>query len=330
MQPAVIGGSGFVGIHVIDALRARGAEPIAVVRSHLPRPALASRGVPVVQADAAAPDALASALRGHATVVHAAGFYPRTSLDPAGALQAAVAQTRAVLDACAIAAVRRLVFVSSTATVATAPGRASNERDVWPTSPGIGAYHDAKWAMEQLALAERRFEVVVVCPGACLGPLDLRLGTNGVIVAAARGGVPPFADGVVNTVDVRDVARAIATLAERRDPPPRLLLVGGNHRLSDLLAHVAARHGAPPPPTPVPVDVAIALADAEERGTARSRMPREFVDLVVHGAPIDAGLAARTLDLRWTALDDTLDAFDAWARRYALLPHRRPGVSDAH
>lgn len=329
MLPAVIGGSGFVGLHVLDALRARGAEPLAIVRSPLPRAALRSRGVRVSRADVNDPDALEDALMGHTSVVHAAAFYPRTSLDPVGAVFAARAQMRCVLEACANAHVRRLVFVSSTATVASAVDRASDERDVYAGSPGFGAYHDAKWAMEDLALRESRFEVVVVCPGACLGPLDLRLGTNGVVVAAARGLVPAFADGWVNTVDVRDVAKAIAALVEARDPPKRLVLVGENHRLSRLLAHVAARHGADAPPAPVAAEVARRLADAIERRDERPTLPREFVDLVLHGCEIDAGLATRTLGLRWTPLDETLDAFDAWARRYALIPRPRSGETHA-
>jgi dihydroflavonol-4-reductase len=325
MRPAVIGGSGFIGLHAIDALRDRGADPVAIVRSALPRRTLVARGVPFVRTDAADASALATALRGYDVVVHAAAHYPRVSTDPAGTLRTATEQMRAVLDACAAASVRRLVVVSTTATVAPAIGRASDERDVWPMPPGIGAYHDAKWAMESQALAEDRFEVVVVCPGACLGPLDLRLGTNGLVVAAARGRMPPYADGIVNTVDVRDVGAAIARLVDHPEPPRRVLLVGGDQRLSALLAEVAARYGAATPDAPVSAEAAIASADAEEASGRRASLPREFVDLVLHASPIDASLATRTLGLRWTPLADTLDAFDAWARAYALVPHPRPG-----
>lgn len=328
MRVAVLGGSGFVGVHVIDALRGRGIDPEAIVRSRLPRQALIQRGIRTTRADIQDPAALTDALAGVEVVVHAAAFYPRTSLDPMGSVLSAVAQIAEVVEACARADVQRLVFVSSTATVAPAAGRPSDERDVWLQSPRIGAYHDAKWIMERVVLDEQRFEVAVACPGACLGPEDKRLGTNGVLVAVARGTMPPYADGIVNTVDVRDVGAGVAALVTHPEPPRRVLLVGDNGRFSGLLAEVADHYGVEPPEPPVSAAEAAALADAAEASGARVSLPREFVDLVVHASPIDAHLAETALGLRWTPRSRTLDDFDAWARRYGLIPSPR-GVANA-
>jgi hypothetical protein len=41
---------------------------------------------------------------------------------------------------------------------------------------------------------------------------------------------------------------------------------------------------------------------------------------VIRGVPIDADLARRSLGIVFRPLDETLDAFDDWARRMHLLP----------
>src|SRR5690606_36924624 len=83
--------------------------------------------------------------------------------------------------------------------------------------------------------------------------------------------------------------------------------------------------GVRPPSRPLSAAEGIALADAEERraasGGGRAAVVREIVDLVVHGVPIDASFATRALGLRFTPLEQTLDAFDAWARRLGILPN---------
>jgi hypothetical protein len=129
---------------------------------------------------------------------------------------------------------------------------------------------------------------------------------------------------VVNVVDARDVGEALARLAHAPAPPRRVLLSAGTRRLHELLEQIAARYQAPRPSPPLPAAAAIALADAEEARVAarggRPALSREIVDLIVHGVPIAAGLAEAALGMRWRPLADTLDAYDAWARRMRLVP----------
>jgi len=322
----VLGAGGFLGLNLVDALIAAGEAPRCGRRRRSNVLALRQRRAALVPADLDIPEELAAAMTGCATVFHAAGHYPRLSRDRQRTMQTGLAQLGNVLDAAAGAGVRRLIYVSSTATVAPAPGRPSDERDVFAAAPGLGVYHDLKWAMESLALAEDRIEVIVACPGACLGPHDLRLGTSAVLVALARGLDPPHPDGVINPVDVRDVATALLRLAEHASPPRRVLLAAGNLRLHELLVALARRYGVAPPSRPLEDAEAVSLADAEEaRAEAGGRRPslsREIVDLVIHGVPLDAGLAARALGMRWRPLTETLDAADGWARRMRLIPER--------
>jgi nucleoside-diphosphate-sugar epimerase len=177
--------------------------------------------------------------------------------------------------------------------------------------------------MEAMVRAEDRLRVVVAAPGACIGPWDLRVGTSALLVGVARGLDPVYPEGQVGLVDARDVGRALATLATMPSPPDRVLLVGSNHRLSDLMARVARRFGVPRPRPPLSCAAAVKFADAEEARAAaeggRPRLSREIVDLVLQGAVIDASLSERALGLAYTPVDDTIDTWAAWARRVRIL-----------
>ena len=324
MSALVLGGGGFLGLNLVEALLASGAVPRCGRRARGNVLSLRRLHVPLVPAELDAPLELERAMEDCATVFHLAGHYPRLSLDPSGALATGLGQLRNVLEAAARAGVKRLVYVSSAATAAPAPAGPSDERHVYATRPGHGTYHDLKWEMERLALAEDRFEVVVACPGACLGPWDLRVGTSALLVATARGLDPPHPDGWLNLIDARDVATALIRLSTLPAPPKRVLLSGGNHRLHPLLCELALHYGVAPPSPPLAANQAIAFADAEEARAAREggrpAVAREIVDLIVRGVPLDTRLAAEALGLRCRPLEQTLSATDAWARRMRIIP----------
>lgn len=325
MNALVLGAAGFLGINLVDALRAAGVEPRCGRRKRTNVLPLRSRKAHLVHADLDDPTSLAEAMAGCDVVFHCAGHYPRHSLDRAGAFATGLGQLHRVLDVAAESGVRRLIYVSSTASVAPNPdGGPSDERHVHPAMPGFGVYHDLKWAMEAVALAETRLEVLVACPAACIGPWDLRVGTSALLVALARGMNPPHPNGIVSIVDTRDVARALVAMARHPAPPRRILLSGGSHDFQGLLERLAARYGVAPPSPPLSDAAALAFADLEEgraaREGGRAGLSREIADLIVHGLPLSAALAETALGMAWTPLSDTLDAFDDWGRRMRMLP----------
>ncbi len=329
MSIVVTGGNGFLGTNLVHALLRREAEFRCVRRARSNVLELRRLRAPMVVADLDDAESLERAFTGSRVVIHAAAHYPRLSLAKDSSIALGLRQTQNVLDAAARAKVSRLIFVSSTATVAGAPGEMGTERHRQQGPPGFGTYHDLKWHMEALVDAETRFETIVACPGACLGPFDWRVGTQALLVALARGIDPPHPDGVINTVDVRDVADALVTMAlERSAMPQRLLLVAENHRLHPLLVELARRYGCRSIAPPLSADAARSLADSEEaRAEAEGGRPaiaREIVDLIVHSHPIDATLSRQALGLTYRSLPQSLGAFDAWARRMGIISPSQP------
>jgi dihydroflavonol-4-reductase len=329
----VLGAGGFLGINLVDALQAGGWSFRCGRRKRSNVLALRERKVALVPADLDSVEELTAAMSGCEVVFHLAGHYPRLSLDKEAALATGLSQLERVLDAAATAPCegrRRVIYVSSTASVAPAKDGPSDERHVFAASPGFGTYHDLKWAMEARALAETRFEVVVACPGACLGPYDLRVGTSALLVGLARGMDPPHPDGQVNPVDARDVAQALLALARHEAPPRRILLSAQSLSLHQMLVGLARRYGVREPSPPLSAAAARRLADDEEARAAREggrpALSREIVDLIVHGTAIDAGLSRRALGLTYRPLDATLDAADDWNRRMRILPPAQPAA----
>ena len=127
----LLGSSGFVGINVADALRADGHHVAGAYRGRAPAFFVRGRLDEAVAADLADPGALRAAMSGRDVVFHAAGHYPRYSLDRAGAIATALRETRNVLDAAKAAGVSRVVFSSSAAVYGDDP-RSPKTEDMTP------------------------------------------------------------------------------------------------------------------------------------------------------------------------------------------------------
>lgn len=321
--PVVLGAAGFLGLNLVERLLISGVKPICVRRRRTNVLALRKLDVPMMIGELGDRASLEAAMSGAKLVYHVAGHYPRYSLDHAASLATGLSELENVLDAAAAAGVERLVYVSSTATVRAVDGRTSNEDDVFEGAPGFGVYHDLKWTMEARALAERRLEVLVACPGACLGPWDVKLGTSAIIVAMARNLAPPYPEGLVSVVDARDVAEGLVRLAASPGSARRVLFSGRSLAMSGLVSLLAERYSAPKS-APLGAEEARRLADEGEArahaGGPRSPLARELVDLIVHGPSIDAARSRELLGLEYRPLSRTLDDFDAWARRMRLIP----------
>lgn len=332
----LLGSSGFVGINVADALRAEGHHVAGSYRGRAPAFFVRGRLDETVAADLADPGSLRAAMSGRDVVFHAAGHYPRYSLDRVGAIATALRETRNVLDAAKASGVRRVVYTSSIGVLERGSGAAAAEDDVSPEAPASSVYRAVKWHMERAVSDARRggLDVVVLRPGGCLGPWDMHVGTGGVVVAVVSGAVSWWVDGLVHMVDVRDVARAhVAALVA---PAQRTYnLAGHGVRVAALLRFIAKRYGGAVPERSLAPDAALARADDEERAAAPVRgrvvFPRELVDIALSGAPVSDDLARRELGFDPRPLDEALDASVAWFRRTGHLksPAPHPAALDA-
>ena len=123
----VTGGSGVVGRALVELLRERGDDVVALARSDNAQAALERRGAQVVRGDLFDGEALVRGMDACDTVFHVAGVNSLCLEDPTPMLRANVDGPPAVVRAAARAGVRRVVHTSSAATIGEPEGSLGRE-----------------------------------------------------------------------------------------------------------------------------------------------------------------------------------------------------------
>jgi dihydroflavonol-4-reductase len=241
---AVLGGTGFVGSHVVRAFAQAGHEVTCVVRPTSNRDVLAGVSVKFAIGDLNDAASLRTAFAGQEAVVHAAGLLSLWKKASDELYRVNVQGTRNVVDACLDAGVRRLLWDGSVGIYAgsTSPTPV-DERGV-PSAERYHSFHVISMALgeaEALKGAARGLEVVLLHPGLCLGAGDRGWHSSWAIVGLAFARLPVCPPGGLNLVDVLDVARA-HVLALEKAPPGSSYLLGGenltNRAYVDLLRDI--------------------------------------------------------------------------------------------
>lgn len=246
MIVAITGGSGFLGAHLVRALLARGARVRVLAREGGDRANLAGLPLEIVDGtlDGPLPDGF---LHGADALLHAAAVF-QDAAHPERLRAVNVEGTRRVLDFAARAGIRRVVHVSTMGTCTPAhEHRASTEADTVPLDRA-SRYVLTKLEGERLALARTDLEVVVVNPGAPIGPFDRKPTVTGArILQVLRGRRPELPPGPVNYLPASACAEGILRALDRGRAGERYLLGGEHVGAEDFVRRVAALAGIATP-----------------------------------------------------------------------------------
>jgi nucleoside-diphosphate-sugar epimerase len=204
MKAFVTGATGFVGSHLVEALRARGDEVTALARSTAKAETLTRLGVRIVPGDLDDAEALQAAAAGQDVVYHVAGAV--AARDESAFLHCNVQGTINVVAAARRSGRPRFVFVSSMAAAGPAP-RGAPLTGAEPPRP-VTAYGRSKLGAEQ-AVVRSGLPWVVVRPPAVYGPRDREVLK---LFQMVRWGIAPvFGDGSqeLSAVHGADLAQAL-------------------------------------------------------------------------------------------------------------------------
>ena len=245
MSVCVLGGTGFLGSHLIERLLHHGARVRDLSLLPSDRRAIRHPGMEYRVGDVRNAGDVRGAVAGARVVFLAAGSVAigRTARS---ALDAHRDGVRRVLDA--LPADTRLVLTSSVVAVgATRSHRTLDESAKFTLDRlNVGYVHAKRAAeVEALSAAASGRDVVIVNPGYLFGPGDPGPSVMGrYCLRVWRGNVPFVAKGGINAVDVRDVAEGHLLAAEHGLSGRRYILGGENltHReLAVALARAAGR-----------------------------------------------------------------------------------------
>jgi dihydroflavonol-4-reductase len=256
MKCFVTGANGFIGSHVVRALKARDYEVTALVGRDLDLSNLERLDVPVRELDLTDPRSVERALEGGEALFHTAACYSFWERDRERIYRVNVDGTRSVFAAAIKLGYRRAVYTSSSTTLVPSFGAVpQDEERVYDARKFHGHYKASKVMAETVALraAANGLPVVIVHPTAVLGDGDRRpTPTGAMIVHFLNGRMKAYADTVLNLVDVEDVAEGHVLAFERGRRGHRYLLGGENVTMSEMTKILSRLTGIPAPKWRVP------------------------------------------------------------------------------
>ncbi len=276
----VIGGSGFIGSHLVDLLLAAGRT--VRVLDIKPWPEGLRPPQEVVLGDIRDSEAVLRAIQGCERVFHLAANPMLWIRDPEVFDQINRQGTENVIAAVRRSGVRQLVYTSTESILTPRGHKGPITEDVRVSAEDqLGPYCLSKYLGEKAVFrfAAEGFNAVVVNPTMPLGPGDRNLTPPGRMVRNfLQGKIKGYIDCALNFVDVRDAAMGHVLAAERGIPGRRYILAGHDLSVKDLLAMVAAETGRTPPSMRVPYNVALAFSHVEEAwGKLTGRPPLSSV-----------------------------------------------------
>jgi len=244
----VTGGTGFLGGHVVQKLRQRGDDVVALVRTPPKATQVRELGCEIVEGDLSHEDAIPKAVVGCDAVFHVAAMYevgiPASRHEEM--YDANVKGTERVLDASTDAGVGRIVYVSTVGVFGDTKGKVVDETyDREPTG-FMSYYEETKYLAHELAKDRiaKGAPIVIVQPGGIYGPGDPSvIGT--LIGMIRRFGLPflVFPDAGFNLVYVEDVADGILLAHEKGRVGESYVLGGEVMSMRDALQRICRAAG---------------------------------------------------------------------------------------
>jgi len=271
----VVGGTGFIGTHLVAALAARGGRVRCLVRDRARATALEGPLVEVRQGDLGDVDFVARSFEGVSRVFNLAGGGKVSSMSDAGlaALRAAnVAPLEAMLRGARGVDLRSFVHFSSISAMGIQLDvRLDEETPCLPRTP----HEVAKREGEEIGLeAWRRtgVPVIVLRPSMIYGPADTRSEIPKLVRLARRGLVPLFGggEGLVPWVFISDVIDATLAAADLPQAVGRTYMISGedSYRFADVVQAIARALGRSRGGVTVPRGIAWSAFAAAEAGAA--------------------------------------------------------------
>ncbi len=263
----ITGATGHIGYALLKVLVAKDERVRILIRSEN----RVFDGIPCekVFGDVTEPETLEAAFAGADVVYHLAGFIYVGTDNNSKVWDINVQGTKNVVEACKKCGVRRLIYASSVDAMPPLHGDElmTEKADFNPDNVnGVYAKTKAEATRYVLDSANDNFDVIVILPGACIGPYDFKVSSAGEMVRMVMKGKLPVSLGFggYNFVDVRDVAKGMIGAAEKGRAGECYLLTGEVVTADEIISIISEKSGRKTPRIKLPHWVAKATAPLAE------------------------------------------------------------------
>jgi dihydroflavonol-4-reductase len=213
----VLGGTGFLGSHVVRAFAEAGHEVACLVRPTSPRRELDGLEVEFISGDLDDQDSLTAAFKGRDLVVHTAGIMSQWERDQQALYDMNVLGTRRVVRACLRADVGRLVYTGSVGVYAGCREPIAVDEEGSPDTSRFHSFHITSMCLAEHEVAKGTAEglaAVMLHPSLCFGTGDRQLHSSWLLVLLAFSRLALVPPGGLNAVNV------LAPICWRPSAPP--------------------------------------------------------------------------------------------------------------
>jgi nucleoside-diphosphate-sugar epimerase len=250
----VTGGTGFVGLNLVQKLKAEGWDVTALHRASSDLTYLKRFDPKLVVGeitDRASLEAVMPA--GVDTIFHVAGDTNMWRQKNAEQTRNNVGGTENVVEAALKAGARRLIVTSSISAYGAVSGNVTEETPSNAASSRVN-YERTKYLAQEVARAaiSRGLEVVIMQPGAIMGPYDI--GTWSRMFYMVRDGkLPGVPPARLTFTHVREVVNAHIAAADKGTNGGQYLLGGEHATMLELVQEIGRLLDRPTPDKPMPV-----------------------------------------------------------------------------
>ena len=245
----ITGASGLVGSHLLTQLVRNGKKVRAIYRSVIPDIDGADK-VEWMAADILDVVTLEEVMQGVEQVYHCAAVVSFNPRKKAMMYKVNVEGTANVVNACLVAKVQKLVFVSSVAALGRIRENTTiNENMNWSEETSNSEYGKTKYLaeLEVWRGIGEGLESVIVNPVIILGAGNWTKGSS-ELFKSAYDEFPWYTEGTGGFVDVKDVIRAMILLMETKTvSSERFILSGANLSYKELFTRIAICFHKKPP-----------------------------------------------------------------------------------
>jgi dihydroflavonol-4-reductase len=258
MKVLITGGTGFIGLNIIEAALQEGYEVHALIRETSNRTFIKNFDVTYHTAELDDFEGICQAVPGMDYIIHCAGVTSCYEHDYAELSKVNVEGTKNIVKAAIKHSVKRLIYTGTTSTIGAKddPDTIADESFVLDGFRAESPYARTKTQAEKIVSEANRkgVETIILNPAEVIGPYDHNVQWGQMVMAIMGNQIPFVPPGSATFSSAKEVGKAHVKALTAGTPDQRYILGGEHILLKDFLVRSAKALGVSVDLPQVPYD----------------------------------------------------------------------------